>query len=98
MFLSVPQEFSTIEMIEIGAGGGSIAYVDELGLLKVGPKSAGSEPGPVCYDKGGVQPTVTDADLTLGYLDENFFLGGTDRGGTLRSIRQHPISTFVLFR
>lgn len=73
----LPVRIPVIEMIEIGAGGGSIAYVDELGLLKVGPKSAGSEPGPVCYDKGGVQPTVTDADLTLGYLDENFFLGGT---------------------
>jgi N-methylhydantoinase A len=63
-------------MIEIGAGGGSIARVDALGLMKVGPDSAGSEPGPVCYARGGDQPTVTDADLILGYLDAGNFLGG----------------------
>ena len=65
-----------IEMIEIGAGGGSIARIDYLGLLKVGPESAGADPGPVCYGRGGTQPTVTDADLVLGYLDPNYFLGG----------------------
>ncbi len=63
-------------MIEIGTGGGSIARVDALGLLKVGPDSAGSTPGPVCYGRGGTHPTVTDADLVLGYLDPGFFLGG----------------------
>jgi len=63
-------------MIEIGAGGGSIARIDSLGLLKVGPDSAGADPGPVCYGNGGTQPTVTDADLVLGYLDPGFFLGG----------------------
>jgi N-methylhydantoinase A len=63
-------------MIEIGAGGGSIAFVDALGLLKVGPESAASEPGPVCYGRGGLEPTVTDADLVLGYLNPNYFLGG----------------------
>lgn len=63
-------------MIEIGTGGGSIAEIDTLGRLKVGPKSAGSVPGPICYGKGGERPTVTDADLMLGYLNPDFFLGG----------------------
>src|SRR5205085_1081282 len=65
-----------IYMIEIGAGGGSIASVSALGLLKVGPQSAGSMPGPVCYGRGGTQPCVTDADLVLGYLSADNFLGG----------------------
>lgn len=65
-----------IEMIEIGAGGGSIAYIDEMGLLKVGPESAGALPGPACYGRGGTRPTVTDADLILGYIDPGYFLGG----------------------
>ncbi|MGY4167825.1 hydantoinase/oxoprolinase family protein [Bradyrhizobium sp. USDA 4529] len=65
-----------IDLIEIGAGGGSIAGIDQMGLLKVGPQSAGSEPGPVCYGRGGSRPTVTDADLILGYLSPNYFLGG----------------------
>lgn len=60
----------------IGAGGGSIAWLDEGGLLRVGPQSAGSQPGPACYGRGGTQPTVTDADLVLGYLDADNFLGG----------------------
>ncbi len=72
----LPARISAIEMVEIGAGGGSIARVDSLGLLKVGPDSAGAEPGPACYGRGGSEPTVTDADLVLGYLDPNFFLGG----------------------
>ncbi len=72
----LPIKTSTIELIEIGAGGGSIAHVDELGLLKVGPNSAGSEPGPACYGLGGEAPTVTDADLLLGYLNPDFFVGG----------------------
>src|SRR5258705_1605134 len=63
-------------MIEIAARGGSIARVDSLGLLKVGPRSSGADPGPVCYGQGGTEPTVTDADLGLGYLDAGFFLGG----------------------
>ena len=66
----------SIDMIEIGAGGGSIARIDNLGLLKVGPLSAGSEPGPACYGRGGGDPTVTDADLALGLLDAGNFLGG----------------------
>lgn len=60
----------------IGAGGGSIAWIDAGGLMRVGPQSAGSRPGPACYGLGGTLPTVTDADLVLGYLDENAFLGG----------------------
>jgi len=72
----LPIKVPVIEMIEIGAGGGSIARIDPLGLLKVGPESAGAEPGPVCYGRGGTEPTVTDADLVLGYLDPDYFLGG----------------------
>jgi len=75
----LPLKVPVIEMIEIGAGGGSIARVDKLGLLKVGPNSAGAEPGPVCYDRGGEEPTVTDADLVLGYLSPDYFLGGKMR-------------------
>ena len=73
----LPVRVPVIEMIEIGAGGGSIARVDSLGLLKVGPDSAGADPGPVCYARGGRRPTVTDADLVLGYLDPDYFLGGS---------------------
>jgi len=72
----IPLKITTVELIEIGAGGGSEAHMDELGLLKVGPESAGSEPGPVCYGRGGTVPTVTDADLILGYLNPDYFLGG----------------------
>lgn len=72
----LPLKFTTVELMEIGAGGGSKAQIDALGLLKVGPESAGSEPGPVCYGRGGEVPTVTDADLLLGYLNPDFFLGG----------------------
>jgi N-methylhydantoinase A len=72
----LPVKLAVIDMIEIGAGGGSIAAVDDLGLLKVGPRSAGSVPGPVAYGRGGDQPTVTDADLLAGYLDPDHFLGG----------------------
>ena len=72
----LPVTVPSIDMIEIGAGGGSIARVDNLGLLKVGPDSAGSAPGPACYGRGGTWPTVTDADLVLGLLDADNFLGG----------------------
>ena len=71
-----PIQTPVIDMIEIGAGGGSIAEVDERGLIRVGPRSAGADPGPACYKKGGKNATLTDADLLLGYLDPNFFLGG----------------------
>jgi N-methylhydantoinase A len=72
----LPLMVSSIDMIEIGAGGGSIAHVDAAGLLKVGPRSAGANPGPACYGLGGELPTVTDANLILGYLSPDFFLGG----------------------
>lgn len=72
----LPATIPVIEMVEIGAGGGSIARVNTLGLLKVGPDSAGADPGPVCYGRGATKSTVTDADLVLGYLDPAFFLGG----------------------
>jgi len=88
----LPIRVPVIEMIEIGAGGGSVARVDRMGLLKVGPDSAGADPGPACYNLGGRQPTVTDADLLLGYLDAEFFLGGRmrlDRGAAERAVSEH---------
>ena len=72
----MPITVPSIDMIEIGAGGGSIARVDSLGLLKVGPDSAGSNPGPACYGQGGENACVTDADVVLGILDPANFLGG----------------------
>ncbi len=86
----LPVRVPTIELIEIGAGGGSIARVDELGLLKVGPDSAGADPGPACYGQGGDEPTVTDADLLLGYLNPDYFLGGRmslDRAAAEQAVR-----------
>jgi len=68
-----------VDLMEIGAGGGSIAGISNVGTLRVGPESAGADPGPICYGRGGVRPTVTDADLLLGYLDPDYFLGGTMR-------------------
>jgi len=73
----LPLKVPSIELIEIGTGGGSIAHADPLGLLKVGPESAGADPGPASYGRGGERPTVTDADLCLGLLDPAYFLGGT---------------------
>lgn len=73
----LPVRIPVIDMIEIGAGGGSIAHLNHLGLLTVGPESASSTPGPACYNRGGENPTVTDADLILGFLNEDYFLGGT---------------------
>jgi N-methylhydantoinase A len=80
-----------IDMIEIGAGGGSIAGVDPRGLLRVGPRSAGADPGPACYGQGGTQPTLTDANLVLGFLDAGFFLGGAmplDKDAAERAIAE----------
>jgi N-methylhydantoinase A/oxoprolinase/acetone carboxylase beta subunit len=65
-----------VDLMEIGAGGGSIARVSKMGTLQVGPQSSGADPGPICYGRGGADPCVTDADLLLGYLDESYFLGG----------------------
>lgn len=90
----VGDERVAIKMVDIhsaGAGGGSIAWVDSLGLLRVGPHSAGAEPGPACYNKGGEDPTVTDANLLLGYVPADFFLGGEillDVGRAERSVRK----------
>jgi N-methylhydantoinase A len=86
----MPLKTPVIEMIEIGAGGGSIANLDSLGLLTIGPESAGAEPGPACYGQGGTFATVTDADLVLGYLDPGYFLGGSmslDKGASEAAIR-----------
>src|SRR5207247_8125741 len=71
-----PVRTPMVDVSTIGAGGGSIAWVDGAGGLRVGPRSAGAEPGPACYGRGGEQATVTDADLLLGYLNPGFFLGG----------------------
>ena len=71
-----PIRTPVIDLVEIGAGGGSIAWVDSGGVLRVGPKSAGADPGPVCYPAGGTEPTVTDANLVLGRLNPEYFLGG----------------------
>ena len=73
----LPVRIPVIEMVEIGAGGGSIAHVDALKRVTVGPESAGSEPGPACYRRGGLRPTVTDADVALGMIDPAAFAGGT---------------------
>jgi N-methylhydantoinase A len=88
----LPIRVPVVDLIEIGAGGGSIAGIDELDLLKVGPHSAGSDPGPACYGRGGELPTVTDADLVLGYLGADSFLGGRmtlDPGLARRAIERH---------
>ena len=84
--LSMP----ALDLVEIGSGGGSIAWIDKSGMLKVGPYSAGANPGPACYPQGGQAPTVTDADLVLGWLNADYFLGGKislDRSAAERSIR-----------
>lgn len=73
----LPIQVPVVDLMEIGAGGGSIAKMSKMGLLQVGPESAGADPGPACYGRGGENPTVTDADLVLGYLDPDYFLGGT---------------------
>ena len=80
-----------VDLMEIGAGGGSIARISKIGLLQVGPDSSGADPGPICYGLGGTEPTVTDADLCLGYLDPNYFLGGEmkiDKESAQRAIEE----------
>jgi len=82
-------------IVTIGAGGGSIGWVDDGGLLRMGPKSAGSKPGPACYGRGGELPTCTDADLVLGYLDKDFFAGGKiplDYDKAAKAIEEHVAS------
>src|SRR5262245_7140162 len=71
-----PVMFPVVDIVEVGAGGGSIAWIDQVGALKLGPQSAGSEPGPICYRRGGLKPTVTDANVVLGRIGAESFLGG----------------------
>lgn len=88
----MPISIPVIEMVEIGAGGGSIAHVDDLKQVRVGPESAGSEPGPACYGRGGERPTVTDADLVLAKLDAKRFAGGSitlDTDAAQTAVRVH---------
>jgi N-methylhydantoinase A len=83
--------FPAVDVRSVGAGGGSIAWIDAGGLLHVGPQSAGADPGPVCYGRGGTLPTVTDACVVLGYIDPDYFLGGTmelDAAGARRTIEE----------
>src|SRR5262252_9067317 len=85
-----PIRVPVIDLAEVSAGGGSIAWVDRGGALRVGPKSAGAEPGPVCYGRGGTEPTVTDCNLVLGYLDQQSLLGGElaiDHGAAAAAVR-----------
>ena len=80
-----------VDLMEIGAGGGSIAKVSKMGTLQVGPESSGADPGPICYGRGGVDPCITDADLMLGYLDADYFLGGEmqlDKDAARRGIEE----------
>jgi N-methylhydantoinase A len=86
-----PVMLPMIDVVEVGAGGGSIAWIDEIGALKVGPQSAGADPGPICYRGGGTEPTITDANVVLGRLDPDNFLGGQmqlDAQGAARGIAE----------
>ena len=86
-----PVMLPMIEVVEVGAGGGSIAWRDDVGALKVGPQSSGADPGPICYRAGGSEPTITDANVVLGRLDPDNFLGGTmklDAAGAARGIKE----------
>ena len=79
-----PIKVPVVDIVEIGAGGGSIAWIDAAGALKVGPRSAGADPGPACYGRGGTEPTVTDANVIAGRINPDYFLGGRDRSSTSR--------------
>jgi N-methylhydantoinase A len=86
-----PVMLPMIDVVEVGAGGGSIAWRDDVGALKVGPQSAGADPGPICYRGGGTEPTITDANVVLGRLDPDHFLGGQmklDAEGARRGIKE----------
>lgn len=88
----IPVRIPVIEMVEIGAGGGSIARVDKLSRITVGPDSAGSTPGPVCYGRGGTEPAVTDANLALGKIDPAYFAGGKiplDEAAARQALQKH---------
>ncbi len=92
-----PVMMPVVDVVEVGAGGGSIAWIDEVGALKVGPRSAGADPGPICYRRGGAQPTITDANVILGRIGADDFLGGEmrlDRDGAtagMKSLIATPI-------
>lgn len=98
----LPLRVPVIEMIEIGAGGGSISRIDHLGLVQVGPESSSADPGPACYGRGGADPTVTDADLVLGYLAPERFLGGDmtlDRSASEQALERaiaQPLGVSIL--
>jgi N-methylhydantoinase A len=98
----LPIQVPVVDLMEIGAGGGSIAKMSKMGLLQVGPESAGADPGPACYGRGGENPTVTDADLVLGYLDADYFLGGTmalDKGAAEKAVEEKlasPLGTTIV--
>ena len=98
----LPIQVPVVDLMEIGAGGGSIAKMSKMGLLQVGPESSGADPGPACYGRGGENPTVTDADLVLGYLDPDYFLGGTmplDKSAAEKAIEKkvaQPLGTSSL--
>ncbi len=97
-----PLGVPALDMTTISAGGGSIAWVDRSNFLRVGPRSAGADPGPVCYGKGGTNPTVTDADIALGFLNPEYFLGGSqmlDKGAAERALAENigkPLGMSVL--
>ena len=84
-----PVMLPMIDVVEVGAGGGSIAWIDDIGALKVGPQSAGADPGPICYRGGGTEPTITDANVVLGRLDPDNFLGGADEARCRRRPPRH---------
>ena len=89
VFAGYPVQSPTVEIVEIGAGGGSIAWADDAGGLHVGPRSAGAQPGPACYGRGGSEPTLTDANLVAGRIDPDYFLGGAmtlDTGAAARAL------------
>ncbi len=89
VFAGYPVQAPTVEIIEIGAGGGSVAWADDAGGLHVGPRSAGAEPGPACYGRGGTEPTLTDANLVAGRIDPAYFLGGAmtlDEDAAMRAL------------
>jgi N-methylhydantoinase A len=91
-FTGYPIKAPMIDLTECSAGGGSIASVDALGVLKVGPRSAGADPGPACYGRGGTEPTVTDANLVLGRINPEYFVGGEarlDRSRAISAIEEH---------
>jgi len=98
----LPIQVPVVDLMEIGAGGGSIAKMSKMGLLQVGPESAGADPGPACYGRGGGNPTVTDADLVLGYLDPDYFLGGSmplDKTASQKALEEKvakPLGTTVV--